>query len=92
MKYPHIVCINGNWIPAGTEIPDVKDKDFSKVSKVVEVEKEPLPFEPKTYTKTEINRMSTDALRKLAKEEGIPKAKDMSGSALKSALIEKFGL
>ena len=36
MKYPHIVCINGNWIPAGTEIPDVKDKDFSKVSKVVE--------------------------------------------------------
>jgi hypothetical protein len=36
--------------------------------------------------------MSTDALRKLAKEEGIPKAKDMSGSALKSALIEKFEL
>lgn len=42
------------------------------------------------YTKTEINRMSTADLKKLAKENGIDDS--LSGAELKKVLIEKFGL
>lgn len=45
-----------------------------------------------SYTKTEINRMSTADLKKLAKSEGIDGAEDMNGADLKKVLIEKFGL
>lgn len=46
----------------------------------------------KTYTKTEINRLSTAELQALALENGIDGAKGMTGSDLKKVLIEKFGL
>ena len=45
-----------------------------------------------TYTKTEINRMSTAELKELATSKGIEGAKDMTGADLKKVLIEKFGL
>ena len=44
------------------------------------------------YTKTEINRMSTADLKKLASENGIENATEINGSDLKKMLIEKFGL
>lgn len=55
---------------------------------------EPLPIqnESKSYTKTEINRMATNDLQKLAKEVGIKEAKDLSGAKLKTMLIEHFNL
>lgn len=67
------------------------------------VEDEPLPFtddditfetkpEEKKYTRTDINRMSKDDLVSLATESGIEGAEEISGSDLKKALIEKFGL
>lgn len=46
----------------------------------------------KSYTKTEINRMSTADLQKLANEQGFDKAEEISGADLKKMLIEKFGL
>lgn len=49
-------------------------------------------IEKKTYTKTEINRMSSSELQELANAEGIPNALETSGSKLKSALIAHFGL
>ena len=42
--------------------------------------------------KTEINRMSTADLKKLASENGIENAAEINGSDLKKMLIEKFGL
>ena len=44
------------------------------------------------YTKTEINRMSTADLKKLASENGIENATEINGGDLKKMLIEKFGL
>lgn len=46
----------------------------------------------KTYTKTEINRMSTADLKSFAAEQGIKDADSRSGSELKKLLIEKLGL
>ena len=43
-----------------------------------------------TYSKTEINRMSTADLKELAKEQGIDD--ELSGADIKKALIKKFGL
>lgn len=60
---------------------------------VKDVVKEP---ETKTgsfnYNKTEINRMPTADLQKLAAEYGIENAEKISGADLKKLLIEKFGL
>ena len=44
------------------------------------------------YTKTEINRMSTADLQKLATEQGIENAQATSGAELKEILIAKFNL
>lgn len=44
------------------------------------------------YTKSEINRMSTAELQQLAFNNGVEDAYDMTGSALKQVLIEKFEL
>ena len=45
-----------------------------------------------SFTKTEINRMSTADLQALATEQGISGAELISGSELKKLLIERFGL
>lgn len=44
------------------------------------------------YTKTDINRMSTSQLQRLAAESGIENANEKSGGELKKMLIEKFSL
>lgn len=93
MVYPYIVNRDGVWYQAGTEVPDgtpiVKEdktkEDFSKfMNPPIEVRK--------SYTKTEINRMSTADLQTLATEQGIEDAEELSGSELKKVLIEKFEL
>lgn len=45
-----------------------------------------------SYTKTEINRMSTAELQELAKKQGIENAENITGGELKKILIEKFEL
>lgn len=90
MRYPYIVCIKGNWIPAGTDIPEDKPSPVK-----AEVKEEPIEVPSSAevvYTRTEINRMNVDTLRKLAKESNIEGADELSGTKLKSALIEYFEL
>lgn len=48
--------------------------------------------EEQTFTKTEINRMSTSELKKLAETEEIPNAKELTGGELKKILIQHFNL
>ena len=79
MKYPYIVCKNGVWYPAGTEVPE--DNPNTKTENG-----------QNQYTKTDINRMSTAELQALALENGIDGSNEMTGAELKKVLIEKFGL
>lgn len=47
---------------------------------------------PPEYTKTEISRMSTADLKKLAKELDIEEADTYTGADLKKLLVDKLGL
>lgn len=57
-----------------------------------EVPEEKSPVSSVGYTKTEINRMSTADLQKLATEQGIENAQATSGAELKEIMIAKFKL
>lgn len=81
MKFDYKVKYKGKWYLPGEEIPE----------KTVTEVKEEIPEET-AYTKTEINRMSTADLQKLAAEHGVSGAEEISGAELKKILIEKFGL
>ena len=87
MKFSHLVKHNGQYYPAGADVP-VGD---NSVKEVVEDAK-PIVEKQTDYTKTEINRLSTAELKALAKEQAIDGAEDMTGGDLKKVLIEKFGL
>lgn len=93
MVYKHQVKYNGKYYPAGTDVPvgekaveNKKEDDFAQYMN------EPVESGEVTYTKTEINRMSTADLRKLAKDKEISGAEEMTGAELKKVLIEKLGL
>lgn len=79
----HSIKHDGVWYKVGDEVPESNSNsvpsDFMNP-----------PEAP--YTKTEINRMSTADLKKLASENGIENATEINGSDLKKMLIEKFGL
>lgn len=77
----YMTKIGGKWFSPGNEIPE---------ETVTEVKNE-IPEET-AYTKTEINRMSTADLQKLAAEHGVSGAEEISGAELKKILIEKFEL
>ena len=87
MIYKHLVKYNGVYYPTGTDVP-VGVKPVEEIKKVEEVKEE--IAEMPTYSKTEINRMSTADLKELAKEQGIDD--ELSGADIKKALIKKFGL
>lgn len=76
----HSIKYNGVWYKTGDEIKETAEVDNTSSA-----------FS-KSYTKTEINRMSTADLQKLANEQGFDKAEEISGADLKKMLIEKFGL
>ena len=91
MKFNHRVKFNGILYEKGQDVP-IEDKKAEKK----EIEKNFLDeFAEKElakYTKTDINRMSTADLKKLAKDKGIENAEDMNGAELKKVLIDKFKL
>ena len=87
MKFSHLVKYNGQYYPAGADVP-VGD---NSVKEVVEDAKPIVEKQPQ-YTKTEINRLSTAELKSLALKQGIDNAEEMTGADLKKVLIEKFGL
>ena len=79
----HSIKHDGVWYKVGDEVPESNSNSV------------PSDFmnPPETpYTKTEINRMSTADLKKLASENGIENATEIYGGDLKKLLIEKFGL
>ncbi len=84
MVYECKTKYKGKWYMPGEEVPDEKSQvpsDFMNT-----------PENPITYTKTEINRMSTADLQKLATEQGMENAQATSGAELKEILIAKFNL
>lgn len=85
MTFAHKVKYNGKWyLPGETILEDtfVEKAEEEVGEKVVAV----------SYTKTEINRMSTADLKALAEKENIPNASEMTGADIKKCLIEHFGL
>ena len=85
MKYPYDVKVGSVWYEAGTEIPDVEEEVKAEEPIVVE--------EPqKRITKSDILGMRKADLIKLAKENGISEADEMTGSELKSALVKALNL
>lgn len=97
-KYPYIVNKDGIWYKSGTEVPDTansaseENKNENKSNTKPRTESETADVKDKKieYTKTDINRMSTADLKKLAKENGIDES--MSGAEIKKELIKKFEL
>ena len=98
MKYDHLVKFNGVYYKPGEDVP-VGEKNSSAESiakteaKVEEPKVEEIVEETpatKEYTKTEINRMSTAELRKLASSVGITDVDEYVGSELKVMLIDKL--
>lgn len=87
MKYNYMVKHNGTLYVAGEDVPVGASSPVSQ--------EEEIPFTDDTqatYTKTDINRMSADDLRKLASEMGVDGADGISGAELKKILIDKLGL
>ena len=93
MVYKHQVKYNGKYYHAGTDVPvGEKSVEDKKEDNFAQYMNEPVESEEVTYTKTEINRMSTADLRKLAKDKEISGADEMTGAGLKKVLIEKLDL
>lgn len=76
MKYPYIVNNGGTWYPAGTEVPEG--------TAVKEQEK--------SYSKSDISRMSTADLKTIAPTLGIEVTEESTGAKLKEEIIAKLGL
>lgn len=96
MVFDHRVKFKGVLYEIGQDVPMEEKKAVEKANtkpqEVVEIETPVEVAETKefSYTKTEINRMSTADLKKLAKDNGIDDG--LSGAEIKKALIEKFEL
>ena len=73
--------------PLIKKVEEPKQDDFSQNMNVPKITQESAKVK---YTKTEINRMSTADLKKLAKENGIDDS--LSGAEIKKTLIDKYGL
>lgn len=77
----HFTKVNGKWYRAGQEIPAFFNAETPENE-----------AEENHYTRTDINRMPVDELRKLAVETGISGAESMTGADIKKALIDALGL
>lgn len=80
MVAKHSIKVSGKWYRAGETISSAEPL------------KKELGQEQKQYTKTDINRMSTAELRKMAVNTGVEGANEMTGAELKEYLISLFGL
>lgn len=89
MKYPYIVNCNGKWYEAGADVPV---SSSTNVAKTEEKAKAETNDKTAKYSKTDIQRMSTEQLKALAVAEGIDNAEETSGNQLKKMLVEHFGL
>lgn len=94
MKAKHSVKIGGKWYRAGEEISPANNesKTTQQTTDGQSVNGGTNDGGQKSHTKTEINRMFVEDLKKLAAEQGVDGAEEMNGADLKKALIEKLGL
>ena len=100
MKFNHRVKFKGILYEVGQNVPieenkaenkaNTKSQAVVKTDYVDEIVKDDAVVENNSYTKTEINRMSTAELKKLAKKNGLDES--YSGAEIKKSLIELFGL
>lgn len=92
MKYDHMVKVNGKYYQAGEDIPEVKDMAVDK--SIPPYSDKDIEFETKekTYTKTDINKMSKAELLEIAKNTGVEGADDMSRAELVEYMLSVFGL
>jgi hypothetical protein len=96
MKFNHRVKFNGFYYEKGQNVPlefeKTENEPNTKLQEVVKTEDRNAQklVTSDGYTKTEINRMPTVELKKLAKENGIDDS--LSGADIKKALIAKFDL
>lgn len=103
MKFDHRVKFKGILYDVGQDVPLENEKAVEKantkpqaVSETIldsdfgKYMNEPVKTTEISYTKTEINRMPTADLKKLASDNGIDDG--LSGAEIKKALIKKFGL
>ncbi len=77
----HFTKVNGKWYRAGQEIPAFFNAETPENE-----------AEENHYTRTDINRMPVDELRKLAVEKGITGAESMNGADIKKALFDVLGI
>lgn len=77
----HFTKVNGKWYRAGQKIPAFFNAETPENE-----------AEENHYTRTDINRMPVDELRKLAGETGISGAESMTGADIKKALIDALSL
>lgn len=82
----HTVKHNGVWYHTGMEIKEGFSSNNEEESSFDSYEND------KPYKKTEINRMNVESLRRLAKENNVPNAENMTGQDLKTYLITLFEL
>lgn len=98
MKYPFRVKHDGKYYKSGEDVPtgassapvvEVKTEAVQAVENAV---KPTTDADKPEYTKSDITRMNSEKLRKLAAEVGIADADDYTGGELKKMLIERLGL
>lgn len=75
-----------------SKLKEEREKAYSLVENDSQVSNQPDENSSDSYTKTDINRMSTAELQELAENEGIEGAHEKSGGELKKILIEHFSL
>lgn len=76
MKYGYTIKRDGVLYPAGTDVPTG----------------EPAKDSVKTYSKSDISRMSIADLKTLAQTLGIDVTEESTGAKLKEEIIAKLGL
>lgn len=81
MKFDYKVKYNGKWYLPGEEVESKKEADVSASSTV-----------DRPFTKTDINRLTVDDLKSLAKKNNVPGYENMTGAALKEYFIDLLGL
>lgn len=90
MKYNHMVNYNGQYYPAGTEVP--VDDQAGAAQDIPFANEQEMADGQVAYTRTSISRMSTAELQQLAANVGIENALEKSGNELKKELVAYFNL
>lgn len=75
-----------------SKLKEEREKNSSSTENNSQTSEQPEENSSDSYTKTDINRMSTAELQELAENEGIEGAHEKSGGELKKMLIEHFSL